>query len=302
MTGTLLIQNLVNGISLGSLYALIAIGYTMVYGILRLINFAHGEVFMIGAYAAFYLLTANIMPWWLAFLVGALITGILGVAIEKAAYSPLRNSPRITVLISAIGVSFLLQNLGLLVFGARPKAFPVPEFLLSQITISNNTFGDIKLSMISIITPLITFVLLAILTLIISKTKTGIAMRALSVDFETASLMGVNVNRVISMTFFIGSFLAAIGGMLFTSRYPQLVPHLGAMPGMKCFIAAVVGGIGSLPGAVIGGFMLGILEIMLVAVFSSLTGWRDAISFVLLIVILLVKPSGLMGEKTTEKV
>lgn len=297
MSGTILIQNLVNGISLGSLYALIAIGYTMVYGILRLINFAHGEVFMIGAYVAFYIISANILPWWLAFILAAFITGILGVIIEKAAYSPLRNSPRITVLISAIGVSFLLQNLGLLVFGARPKAFPVPEFLQSQITI-----GDITFSMISIITPLITFVLLAILSIIISKTKTGIAMRALSVDFETASLMGVNVNRVISMTFFIGSFLAAIGGMLFTSRYPQLVPHLGAMPGMKCFIAAVVGGIGSLPGAVIGGFMLGILEIMLVAIFNSLTGWRDAISFVLLIVILLVKPSGLMGEKTTEKV
>ncbi|MDO4754377.1 MAG: branched-chain amino acid ABC transporter permease [Bacillota bacterium] len=297
MSYTEFIQNLINGISLGSLYALIAIGYTMVYGIIRLINFAHGEIFMIGSYIAYYLILSNTMPWPIAFLIASLITGFVGVLVEKAAYSSLRNSQRITILISAIGVSFLFQNLGLLIFGARPKAFPVPDLLKQQINI-----GGVTLSAVSIITPIITLVLMLILVLIINKTKTGIAMRALSKDFETAALMGVNVNRVISMTFMIGSFLAAIGGMLYASRYPQLIPHMGAMPGLKCFIAAVVGGIGSLPGAVLGGFMLGIGEIMLVAVFSSLTGYRDAFSFILLILILLVKPGGLMGEKTTEKV
>lgn len=297
MSYTEFVQNLINGISLGSLYALIAIGYTMVYGIIRLINFAHGEIFMIGSYTAYYLILSNTMPWPIAFLIASIITGFVGVIVEKAAYSSLRNSQRITILISAIGVSFLFQNLGLLVFGARPKAFPVPEILSHQINI-----GGVTLSAVSIITPIITLVLMLILVLIINKTKTGIAMRALSKDFETASLMGVNVNRVISMTFMIGSFLAAIGGMLYASRYPQLIPHMGAMPGLKCFIAAVVGGIGSLPGAVLGGFMLGIGEIMLVAFFSSLTGYRDAFSFILLILILLIKPGGLMGEKTTEKV
>lgn len=297
MSFTELIQNLINGISLGSLYALIAIGYTMVYGIIRLINFAHGEIFMIGSYIAFYLIMSNTIPWPIAFLIASLITGLVGVLVEKAAYSSLRNSQRITILISAIGVSFLFQNLGLLIFGARPKAFPVPDILKQTINI-----GDLTISSISLITPIITLVLMLILVLIINKTKTGIAMRALSKDFETAALMGVNVNRVISMTFLIGSFLAAIGGILYSSRYPQLIPHMGAMPGLKCFIAAVVGGIGSLPGAVLGGFMLGIGEIMLVAMFSSLTGYRDAFSFVLLIVILLIKPSGLMGEITTEKV
>lgn len=291
------IQNLINGISLGSLYALIAIGYTLVYGILRLINFAHGEIFMIGSYVAFYILSAGILPWWAAFLLAAAITGLVGVIVEKAAYSPLRNSPRITVLISAIGVSFLFQNLGLLVFGARPKAFPIPEFLQGIVNI-----GGISISVVSIVTPIVTAALLIVLTFIISKTKLGIAMRALSKDFEAATLMGVNINLIISMTFFIGSFLAAIGGMLFSSRYPQIVPHMGTMPGLKCFIAAVIGGIGSLPGAVLGGLMLGIGEIMLVAVFTSLTGYRDAFSFILLIIILMVKPSGLMGEVHVEKV
>ncbi len=291
------IQNLINGISLGSLYALIAIGYTLVYGILRLINFAHGEIFMIGSYVAFYILSAGILPWWAAFLLAAAITGLVGVIVEKAAYSPLRNSPRITVLISAIGVSFLFQNLGLLVFGARPKAFPIPEFLQGIVNI-----GGISISVVSIVTPIVTVALLIVLTFIISKTKLGIAMRALSKDFEAATLMGVNINLIISMTFFIGSFLAAIGGMLFSSRYPQIVPHMGTMPGLKCFIAAVIGGIGSLPGAVLGGLMLGIGEIMLVAVFTSLTGYRDAFSFILLIIILMVKPSGLMGEVHVEKV
>ena len=291
------IQNLINGISLGSLYALIAIGYTLVYGILRLINFAHGEIFMIGSYVACYILSAGILPWWAAFLLAAAITGLVGVIVEKAAYSPLRNSPRITVLISAIGVSFLFQNLGLLVFGARPKAFPIPEFLQGIVNI-----GGISISVVSIVTPIVTVALLIVLTFIISKTKLGIAMRALSKDFEAATLMGVNINLIISMTFFIGSFLAAIGGMLFSSRYPQIVPHMGTMPGLKCFIAAVIGGIGSLPGAVLGGLMLGIGEIMLVAVFTSLTGYRDAFSFILLIIILMVKPSGLMGEVHVEKV
>ena len=290
-------QHLVNGTSLGSLYALIAIGYTMVYGILRLINFAHGDIFMLGAYITYYGITYTPIPWWLVFILSAVITGLFGLALEKLAYKPLRGSPRITILISAIGASFLLQNLGVLVFGGRSKAFPIPYVLSKSVVV-----GGVSVAIVSIVIPIITIILLIGLTFIIQKTKTGMAMRALSKDYEAASLMGIDINRIISFTFFIGSFLAAVGGILWGTKYPQLMPLMGVMPGLKCFIAAVIGGIGNVTGAVVGGFILGLGEIMLIAFLPTLTGYRDAFSFVLLIVILLIKPTGLMGEKMTEKV
>ncbi|WFA08618.1 branched-chain amino acid ABC transporter permease [Tissierella sp. Yu-01] len=291
------LQHMANGTSLGSLYALIAIGYTLVYGILRLINFAHGEIFMLGAYIAYYGIIFTPLPWWLVFILASVLTGLVGLLLEKLAYKPLRSSPRITILISAIGASFLLQNLSILVFGGRPKAFPSPDILNGILNIRG-----VSVASISIIIPIVTIILLVILTFLIKKTKTGMAMRALSKDYEAASLMGIDINKVISFTFFIGSFLAAVGGIMWGVKYPQLVPHMGMMPGLKCFIAAVIGGIGNITGAVIGGFILGLGEIMLIAFLPTLTGYRDAFAFILLIVILLIKPTGLMGEKIAEKV
>ena len=291
------LQHLANGTSLGSLYALIAIGYTLVYGILRLINFAHGDIFMLGAYIAYYGIIFTPLPWWLVFILASVVTGLVGLVLERLAYKPLRGSPRITILISAIGASFLLQNLGILVFGGRPKAFPSPEFMNKVINI-----GGVSIGLVSIIIPFVTLILLMILTFIIQKTRTGMAMRALSKDYEAASLMGIDINSVISFTFFIGSFLAAVGGILWGIKYPQLIPIMGIMPGLKCFIAAVIGGIGNITGAVLGGFILGLGEIMLIAFLPNLTGYRDAFAFILLIIILLIKPTGLMGEKIAEKV
>lgn len=290
-------QHLTNGISLGSLYALIAIGYTMVYGILRLINFAHGDIFMLGAYITYYGIMFTSIPWWLVFIFASVFTGFIGLLLEKIAYRPLRESPRITILISAIGASFFLQNFGIVVFGGRPKAFPVPDIFNKVIRL-----GGVSVSIVTFIIPTVTIILLLGLTYFITKTKTGMAMRALSKDYETASLMGIDINKIISITFFIGSFLAAVGGVMWGIRYPQLMPLMGAMPGLKCFIAAVIGGIGNITGAVIGGFILGLGEILIIAFLPNLTGYRDAFAFVLLIVILLVKPTGLMGEKITEKV
>lgn len=294
---SLFLQHLANGISLGSLYALIAIGYTMVYGILRLINFAHGDIFMLGVYITFYGILYTSIPWWIVFLLAPAVTGLIGFLLEKVAYQPLRDSPRITILISAIGASFFLQNLGIVVFGGRPRAFPVPQILNQVVKIRG-----ISVNVVTFVIPAVTILLLFALNYFITKTKTGMAMRALSKDYETASLMGIDINKIISITFFMGSFLAAIGGILWGARYPQLMPLMGMMPGLKSFIAAVVGGIGNITGAVIGGFVLGLGEIMLVAFLPRLTGYRDAFAFVLLIIILLVKPSGLMGDKITEKV
>ena len=297
MEGKDFFQHLANGISLGSLYALIAIGYTMVYGILRLINFAHGDIFMLGVYITYYGILFTSLPWWLVFLIAPVITGFIGLLLEKLAYKPLRDSPRITILISAIGASFFLQNLGIVVFGGRPKAFPVPPMFNKIIRIRG-----VSVSLIAFIIPAVTIVLLYILNYFVNKTKTGMAMRALSRDYETASLMGIDINKIISITFFIGSFLAAVGGIMWGIKYPQLMPLMGVMPGLKCFIAAVIGGIGNITGAVIGGFILGLGEIMLIALLPKLTGYRDAFAFVILIIILLIKPTGLMGEKVTEKV
>lgn len=297
MTFQVFMQHLANGISLGSLYALIAIGYTMVYGILRLINFAHGEIFMLGAYAAFYLITLVALPWWLAFILAIVVTCLFGMLVERGAYRPLRNSPKISVLISAIGASFLLQNLGIVIFGGRPKAFP-------EIPMFNNiiNIGGVSIVSVTFYIPIITVVLLTLLVYVINHTKTGMAMRAVSKDYEAARLMAIDVDRVISLTFGLGSLLAAVGGIMWGLKYPSLMPVMGLMPGTKCFIAAVVGGIGNIRGAVLGGFILGLCEIMIVAFLPALTGYRDAFAFILLIVILLIKPTGLMGETLTEKV
>ncbi|MBR0598045.1 branched-chain amino acid ABC transporter permease [Sinanaerobacter chloroacetimidivorans] len=290
-------QQVANSISLGSLYALLAIGYTLVYGILRLINFAHGDIFMLGAYFAFYAISAFTMPWFLAFPLAILLTILVGVLLERGAYRPLRNSPRIAIMISAIGASYLIENLGVMIFGGRPKAFP-------NIDLFNQIFniGSVSVSGVSLVIPVVTLVVLLILFYIINKTKTGMAMRAVSKDYEAARLMGIDVNTIITVTFAMGSGLAAVGAIMWGMKYPQLIPLMGLMPGLKCFIAAVIGGIGDVRGAVIGGFILGFGEIMIVAFFPELSGYRDAFAFVVLIFVLLVKPAGIMGKASVEKV
>jgi len=291
------LQNLANGISLGSLYALIAIGYTMVYGILRLINFAHGDILMIAAYLALFGTSIFILPWWASFLLAIAITALFGGLIERMAYKPLRNSPRISLLISAIGVSFLLENAGLVLFSGRPQAFPRPSIFAELFNL-----GGVVVQSLTLYIPLITLVSLIGLLYLVNHTKMGMAMRACSRDFETASLMAINVNNIISITFIVGSALAAIGGIMWALKFPQINPLMGIFPGLKCFIAAVLGGIGNIGGAVLGGFILGLLEILLVAFFPALSGYRDAFAFIILILILLFRPTGILGEKITEKV
>lgn len=297
MTFEIFMQHLANGISLGSLYALIAIGYTMVYGILKLINFAHGDIFMMAAYFAFFGVATFGLPWYFAFIIAIAMTGVLGMTIEFTAYRPLRSAPKISILISAIGVSFLLENLAVVLFGGRPKAFPTPKIFTNVVNI-----GGVSIQNLSFIIPVVTIILLFVLLYLVNKTNVGMAMRAVSKDVDTAKLMGINVNRIISFTFCIGSMLAAIGAVMWSLKYPQIVALMGMIPGLKCFIAAVIGGIGDIKGAVIGGFILGIGEIMLVAFLPGLTGYRDAFAFVLLIVILIFKPTGIMGKNLTEKV
>ena len=291
------LQQFVNALSLGSLYALIAIGYTMVYGILRLINFAHGDIFMVGGYFAFYGVSSFLMPWWLAVVVAIALTTIFGVALERVAYRPLRDSPRISIMISAIGASFLIENLAIVLFDARPKSFPVPEFFAR-----NFVLGDVHISSVSLVIPLVTGLILLALLWMVHRTKIGMAMRAVSTDIDAARLMAIDVNKIVSITFAIGSALAAIGGIMWALKYPRLEPLMGIMPGLKCFIAAVIGGIGSIAGAVLGGLLLGIIELMTVAFLPELTGYKDAFAFVLLIVVLLVKPTGLLGKNQGEKV
>ena len=252
---------------------------------------------MLGGYAAFYAVSVFFMPWGAAYIVALGLTGIFGVAAERTAYRPLRNSPRISIMISAIGVSFLMQNLGVLIFGGRPKNFHVPPVFDKVIVI-----GEVSLMSVSIFIPVITAILLLVLQTIVHKTKTGMAMRAVSTDLPAARLMGVDVNRVVSFTFAAGSVMAAIGGIMWALRYPQLHPTMGLMPGLKCFIAAVIGGIGNISGAVLGGLLLGFIEIMVVATMPALSGYRDAFAFLLLIIVLLVKPSGLLGRHQIEKV
>jgi len=284
---------LLSGISVGGQYALIAVGYTMVYGILRLINFAHGDIFTAAGFFMVYIATA--LPVQVAIPLVIVLTVILGVTVERIAYKPLRSAPRMSVMISAIGVSYLLQNLMWYVTGGLAKQYPTIPWISNSITIGNATT-----KVVTLITPVLTILLVIALVTIIQKTKIGMAMRAVSKDFETAQLMGIKINSVISTTFIIGSLLAAVGSVLYFSNYTSVTPTVGAMPGLKAFVAAVFGGIGSIPGAVIGAFIIGICENIIKAL--GYTTFSDAFTFALLIVILLFKPTGLFGEKISEKV
>lgn len=293
MSMTTILQHCLTGISLGGAYALIAIGYTLVYGILRLINFAHGDIFMMAGYFMIFSLAS--FPWPIAIIITLVVTTLLGISIERIAYKPLRNSPRMSIMISAISVSYLLQNLATYLFTAIPKGYPEIPFLKRIFVV-----GELSASFVTVLTPILTVVLVIFLMLLVNKTKTGIAMRAVSKDFETAKLMGININGIISVTFVIGSFLAGVGSILYFTDRMSVTPFSGTLPGLKCFVAAVFGGIGNIPGAVIGGFFIGIIETLLVAVGYST--FSDAFTFLLLIVMLLVRPTGLFGEKTVEKV
>lgn len=284
---------LLAGISVGGQYALIAIGYTMVYGILRLINFAHGDIFMVAGLIVVYASTA--MPIYLAIPLMIVATVVLGFLVERVAYKPLRSAPRMSIMISAIGVSYLLQNTALYVTGGLSQQYPEIPWISDTITV----FGAVT-KRVTIITPFLTLILVIALVLLIKYTKIGIAMRAASRDFETSQLMGIRINSVVSVTFIIGTFLAAIGSMLFFTNYTGVTPTAGAMPGLKAFVAAVFGGIGSIPGAVLGGFVIGICENIIKGL--GWTTFSDAFTFALLIVILLVRPTGLFGEKSTDKV
>lgn len=284
---------LIAGISVGGQYALIAIGYTMVYGILRLINFAHSDVFMVAGLIVVYASTS--MPFYISIPLTILLTVLVAFCIEKCAYKPLRSAPRMSVMISAIGVSYLIQNIALYITGGLPKVYPQIDALVKNVVILGA-----KTNVVTVITPFVVLALVIALVLLINKTKIGMAMRASSVDFETARLMGIKINNVISITFIIGSALAAVGSILYFNNYPSVIPMSGAMPGLKAFVSAVVGGIGSIPGAVVGAFIIGICENLLKMV--GLTAFSDAFTFALLIVILCVKPSGIFGEKKTDKV
>ena len=284
---------LLSGISVGGQYALIAVGYTMVYGILRLINFAHGDIFTAAGFFMVYI--AATLPVQIAIPLVVVLTVILGFAVERVAYKPLRSAPRMSVMISAIGVSYLLQNLMWYVTGGLAKQYPTIPWISNSITI-----GPATTKVVTIVTPILTILLVIALVTIIQKTKIGMAMRAVSKDFETAQLRGIKIDSVISTTFIIGSLLAAVGSVLYFSNYTSVTPTVGAMPGLKAFVAAVFGGIGSIPGAVIGAFIIGICENLIKAL--GYTTFSDAFTFALLIVILLFKPTGLFGEKTSEKV
>ncbi len=293
MSISTIIQHFLTGISLGGSYALIAIGYTMVYGILRLINFAHGDIFMMSGYFLIFMMA--VLPWYISIPLALAATVLLGVAIEKVAYAPLRNAPRMSVMISAIGVSYLLQNLATYLFTAIPKAYPEIPILKKIIT-----FGDITTSRVTLLTPVLTIILVFALIQLINHTKIGMAMRAVSKDTEASRLMGIKVNTTITTTFVIGSVLAGVGSILYFTDRMTVYPYSGSLPGLKCFVAAVIGGIGSIPGAVIGGFIIGICETFLVA--FGYSTFSDAFTFLLLIIILLVRPTGLFGEAASDKV
>lgn len=290
-------QHFINALGLGSLYGLIAIGYTMVYGILRLINFAHGDIFMLGAYFVFFATVRFKLPWALGVTIAIMGTTLCGLLVDRVAYRPLRSAPRISALISAIGVSFFIENLAVVVFSGMPRPVVQPPLLMEAFSL-----GGIRLVPLALMVPTISFIMAAVLLWMIYRTKSGLAMRSISFDIETTRLMGVSVDRIIALTFAIGSALAAVAGIMWALRYPRVEPFMGIMPGFKAFIAAVFGGIGSIPGAMLGGLSLGFVEIMSVAFFPRLSGYRDAFAFLLLVVILLVKPTGLMGEKLEDKI
>lgn len=288
------IQQLINGISLGSIYALIALGYTMVYGIIKLINFAHGDIYMIGAYAGFFAMTMFQLPFLPALVISMLIAGVIGMVIERLAYRPLRHAPKIAVLITAIGVSLLLEYGAMLVLTPQPRTFP------NVFEAATYHFGPFVINSQQLIIMVVSIILMLILTYVVQRTKIGKAMRAVSFDTDAARLMGINVDRIIGATFGIGSALAAAAGVLVGVYYNSIDPLMGIMPGLKAFVAAVLGGIGIIPGAMAGGVILGVIEAFVSGFISST--FRDAAAFAILIIILLVKPSGLFGKNTREKV
>lgn len=294
MVMQLFMQQMVNGVALGSIYALIALGYTMVYGTIRLINFAHGDIYMMGAFIGFYLITVLEMNLLLAMIITMATTAILGVVIERIAYKPLRNSSRVAGLITAIGVSYFLQNIMIYFLGPEVRAFPSP--LETQIF---RVFG-LVINSKQILVVAVTIVMMISLHLIVNKSKMGKAMRAVAVDSEAAQLMGIDVDRVISFTFALGSALAGMAGILVGIYYNSIQPTMGVAMGLKAFIAAVIGGVGSIPGAMVGGYLIGVLETIVTVMGGSM--YKDAVVYGLLIVILLVLPSGLFGKSSTEKV
>ncbi len=278
------------------MYALIAIGYTMVYGCLRLINFAHADIMMVGAFLVFFAVNAFGIPFYVSAILAVILCGILGVLIDKIAYTPLRSAPRISMLITAIGVSFFLENVFNVFFGSTPRFFSAPEFFMQPIAI----FG-VSLTAITIIVPVVTLVLLVLLLRFLHYTKQGMAIRASAFDINTVRLMGINVNNIIALVFAIGSMLAGIGGIFYAISYPTIDPLMGVLIGLKAFAAAVLGGIGSVGGAVLGGFILGFTEVMAVALFPELGGYKDAFAFLFLILVLLFRPIGIMGDWRLEK-
>ena len=288
------LSQLLNGLQLGSIYALVALGYTMVYGIILLLNFAHGDIIMVGAYISWVVMAQLGLSPVLAIILSVAGCVLVGVLIDKVAYAPLRNAPRLSILITAIGVSYFLENGSQLVFGADAKV--VPSFT----SVQTLHLGDLSLSFAAVVTVLVTVVATVILTLVVQKTKLGKAMRAVSEDMGAARLMGINVNSTISFTFAVGSALAGIGAVLYCMAYAQASPTMGMMLGTKAFVAAVLGGIGSIPGAVVGGLLVGFAEMLVT--FAGLSVWKDAVVFLLLIVVLVVRPTGIFGRTMNEKV
>lgn len=295
MTLEAFLSHCLTGMSIGGIYALIAIGYSMVYGILRLINFAHGDIFMMAAYFMIIAMVDHQIPWFISLILMIVSTIVLGVLIEKLAYKPLRTAPKMSVMISAIGVSYLLQNLATYIFSGLPKQYPPIPILTKTIQL-----GNVSTSVVTFITPIVTILAVVILVALIKYTKIGMAMRAVSKDFEAAQLMGIKINTVISFTFVIGCFLAAIGSTLYFTPRSSVFPLAGSLPGLKCFIAAVFGGIGSIPGAVVGGFLIGFLETAMKA--AGYSEFSDVFTFVILIAVLMFKPTGLFGQTLAEKV
>lgn len=289
-----LLQQLINGLHVGSIYAVIALGYTMVYGIVKLINFAHGDIMMMGAYVAFVSVAMLHLPFWAVILISMVFCAISGVLIERVAYKPLRTAPRIAALITAIGMSLFLENLFLVIFGPEPKRLPT---FIDKTPIM---IGELQISRITIITIVLSIVFMFVLDRFIKHTKTGKAMRCVSEDKPASVLMGINVDKIIAITFAIGSGLGALGGVLYSIAYPQVEPYMGIMPGLKAFVAAVLGGIGIIPGAMLGGFIMGIVEALTKGFISS--RWSDAVVFGILIVVLILKPAGIMGKNVREKV
>lgn len=289
-----ILNQLVNGLQSGSIYALVALGYSMVYGIILLLNFAHGDIIMVGAYAAWMCMVNFHLHPLVSVLIAVLVSTVLGMVIEKVAYTPLRSAPRLSLLITAIGVSFLLENGAQLVFGAGAQV--MPTFLTGP----NLVMGSVTLSFTAIVTVLVSVASMAVLTFLVQKTKLGKAMRAVSEDMGAAQLMGISLNKTITFTFAVGSALAGIASILYLCAYPQASPFMGSMLGLKAFVAAVLGGIGSIPGAMIGGFVIGIAEALVTA--AGLSVWKDGVVFAILIVVLLVKPTGILGRNITEKV